>query len=95
MHSTCTTNNEKNDSTTSSTSSDSTTIAPRSKNDMSRRSWVSKLIGSSGCILTGTIVSSTSINNNPALAAETVGKDVDCNDASCIGEFGDLLFGIC
>ena len=55
-------------------------VAPSSRN---RRGFISKIVASSASVLVGTA--------SVAHAAETVGKDVNCQDSSCLGVWDGLL----
>jgi len=56
------------------------------RNPLSRRNWCkAQLLTSASVFTTGALL------RNPVIAAETVGKDPDCSDSSCIGVWDGLL----
>mmetsp|Transcript_34575 Transcript_34575/g.63857 ORF Transcript_34575/g.63857 Transcript_34575/m.63857 type:complete len:140 (-) Transcript_34575:241-660(-) len=52
----------------------------------SRRGLIEK-----ACKMIGSAVTSNLVFSNPSEAAETIGKDPDCNDAGCLGVWDGLL----
>lgn len=62
------------------------TETPSFKSDSSRRG----LLGSA-CMIIGSSVATQLVSGDPVSAAETIGKDPDCNESSCLGVWDGLL----